>query len=273
MDAAFPLFWIIYAVTGLVAGLLAGLLGVGGGVIIVPALAYAFEAQGIRSEVTVHLALGTSLATILFTSLSSVRAHHRRGAVVWNVVWRIAPGILAGTYLGSWIAAGLRTLALKGFFAAFLFAVAIQMLTGSQPRAARKLPGTAGVTGVGLIIGGISSLVGIGGGSLSVPFLIWCNVAVRQAIASSAAIGFFIALSGAAGYIVNGMGSVNAVPYAVGFIYVPALVGVALLSVMTAPLGARLVHSLDPGRVKRIFAIFLLLMGCRLAWDVVVHGT
>ena len=121
---------------------------------------------------------------------------------------------------------------------------------------------------MGLVIGGISSLVGIGGGSLSVPFLIWCNVAVRQAIASSAAIGFFIALSGAAGYIVNGMGSAKAVPYAVGFVHVPALVGVALLSVTTAPLGARWAHSLDPGRVKRIFAIFLLLMGCRLAWEV-----
>jgi uncharacterized membrane protein YfcA len=268
MHATFQLFWAIYAATGLVAGVLAGLLGVGGGVIIVPALTYAFEAQGVPGEVTVHLALGTSLATILFTSLSSVRAHHRRGAVIWDVVWRIAPGILAGTYLGSWVAAGLHALALKGFFATFLFAVAIQMLTGAHPRPARKLPGTAGVTGLGLAIGGISSLVGIGGGSLSVPLLIWCNVAVRQAIASSAAIGFFIAFSGAAGYVVNGMGSTHAVPGTVGFVHVPALVGVALLSVTTAPLGARLAHSLDPTRVKRIFALFLLLMGFRLAWDV-----
>jgi uncharacterized membrane protein YfcA len=266
MDTELALFWGLYAATGLVAGALAGLLGVGGGLVIVPVLTYVFEAQGFSPESTVHLALGTSLATILFTSLSSVRAHHRREAVIWGILWRITPGILVGTYLGSGVASRLSTVTLKGFFAVFLFAVAAQLLSGARPKPTKALPGAVGVAAVGLVIGVVSSLVGIGGGSLSVPFMIWCNVEVRRAIGTSAAIGFPIALAGTAGYVVNGLGA-EAAPYAIGYVYLPALAGVALLSVLTAPLGARLAHSLEPGRVKRIFALFLLVMGARLTWD------
>jgi uncharacterized membrane protein YfcA len=273
MQANAPLlFWMGYAITGFLAGTLAGLLGVGGGIIIVPVLAYLFELQGFAADTIVHLALGTSLASIVFTSLSSVRAHHRRQSVSWRVVGRITPGIVGGTYLGSRVAAELSTPVLKVFFALFLFAVATQMLSGAEPRPTRTLPDGWGVAMAGLIIGGVSALVGIGGGSLSVPFLIWCNVGTRRAIGTSAAIGFPIALSGAAGYVVNGLGAVDAVPYALGYVYLPALAGVALVSVVTAPLGARLTHSVDPNRVKRVFALLLLIMGLRMGWDVMASG-
>jgi uncharacterized membrane protein YfcA len=261
-------FWLGYALTGLFAGTLAGLLGVGGGVIIVPVLVYLFELRGLAPETIVHLALGTSLASIVFTSLSSVRAHHLRKSVSWPVVAQITPGIVGGTYLGSRVAAELSSPMLKGFFAVFLFMVAAQLLTGAEARPTRTLPGGLGVALVGLIIGAVSALVGIGGGSMSVPFLIWCNVETRRAIGTSAAIGFPIALSGAAGYIANGLGAVDAVPYALGYVYLPALAGVAVVSVVTAPLGARLAHSLDPKRVKRAFGLLLLVMGARMAWDV-----
>jgi uncharacterized membrane protein YfcA len=258
----------LYGATGLTAGILAGLLGVGGGVVIVPALTYVFESQGLPAEATVHCALGTSLGTILFTSASSVRAHHRRRAVLWGVFGRITPGILIGTYLGSAVAARLSTTALKAFFAGFLFLVATQLLGAFQPKPKRALPGPATVTAAGLVIGGISSLVGIGGGSMSVPFMVWCNVKVHQAIGTSAAVGFPIALAGAIGYVVHAEGT-SGVPHAVGYIYLPALAGVAALSMLTAPLGARLAHSLNPSGVKKVFALFLVLTACRMALDVV----
>ena len=258
----------LYAATGLTAGVLAGLLGVGGGVVIVPALTYVFEFQGLPAETTVHFALGTSLGTIVFTSLSSVRAHHGRRSVIWGIVLRITPGILIGTYLGSGLGVRLSTPALKGFFACFLFVVAAQLLGAVRTQPKRMLPGGPVVAAVGLVIGAVSSLVGIGGGSLSVPFMVWCNVNVRQAIGTSAAIGFPIAVAGAVGYIVHAHGT-SGVPYALGYVYLPALAGVAALSVLTAPLGARLAHSIDPGRIKKVFALFLVVTACRMALDVV----
>jgi uncharacterized membrane protein YfcA len=260
------LFWGLYGLVGAVAGVLAGLLGVGGGLVIVPALTYLFEAQGMPAEATLHLALGTSLASILFTSVSSVRAHQQHGAVDWSIVWRIAPGILAGTYAGSWVAAQLSTGVLKGVFALFLVAVAVQLSTGARPAPSRTMPQAAGTSGVGVLIGAVSGLVGIGGGSLSVPFMIWCNVEIRRAIGTSAAIGFPIALAGTVGYVAHGLGAAS-VPGAAGYVYLPALAGVALLSVLTAPLGARLAHRLEPGRVKRIFGLFLIVMSLRMSWD------
>lgn len=262
------LYFLLYAITGAIAGVLAGLLGVGGGLVIVPALTYVFQAQGLPRDSLLHFALGTSLATILFTSLSSVRAHHKRGAVEWPIVLRISLGILAGTYGGSWIAAQLSTWTLKLVFTLFLVAVGLQMLTGARPKASRSMPGAIVTTLVGTVIGAASSLVGIGGGSLSVPFMIWCNVEVRRAIGTSSAIGFPIALAGTAGYLVNGLSATN-VDWTAGYIYLPALAGVALFSVMTAPLGAWLAHHLPPARVKRIFALFLLVMAIRMGWDVV----
>lgn len=256
--------WLFYLGTGAFAGVLAGLLGVGGGVVIVPLLVFTFTAQHLPEAYILHLALGTSLASIIFTSISSLRAHHRRGAVNWSVVKGISPGILVGTFLGSWVAAQLSTGFLKGFFVVFLYYVATQMLLDIRPKPHRQMPGAGGMFGVGNVIGGVSSLVGIGGGSLSVPFLIWCNLPMHHAVGTSAAIGFPIAVAGAAGYLVNGLMADGLPSGAVGFIYLPALIGIALASICTAPLGARLAHSLPVPRLKKVFAVFVLIMGTRL---------
>jgi len=255
--------WLLYLALGAFAGVLAGLLGVGGGLVIVPLLTFIFTAQGLPAEHILHLALGTSLASIMFTSVSSLRAHHLRGAVIWPVVRRITPGIMIGTFSGSWVAAQLSTGFLKTFFVIFLYYVALQMLLNIKPKPHRQLPGSAAMTAVGGVIGGVSSLVGIGGGSMSVPFLIWCNVAMHTAVGTSAAIGFPIALAGAVGYLVNGLAA-QLPSHTVGFIYLPALLGVAGASILTAPLGARLAHSLPIDKLKKVFALLLLVMGTKM---------
>lgn len=258
------LYWMSYCALGACAGILAGLLGVGGGLVIVPVLVFLFTAQHLPSAYILHLALGTSLATIMFTSVSSMRAHHGRGAVEWRIVRRITPGILVGTFLGSWVASQLSGRFLKGFFVLFLFYVACQMLLDIKPKPHRQLPGSAGSFGVGNLIGGISSLVGIGGGTMSVPFMLWCNVPLHHAIGTSAAIGFPIALAGAAGYAVNGLAIKGLPPFSFGFVYLPALTGITVASVLTAPLGARLAHGLPVHRLKKGFAVLLIVMGTKL---------
>lgn len=259
-------FVVMYVIVGLVAGVLAGLLGVGGGVVIVPLLVFCFAKQGIQPDQIMHLALGTSLASIIFTSISSFMSHHRRGAVEWVIVRRLVPGILMGTFAGTFIAAQVSTIFLKAFFCVFLYAVATQMLLNKKPKASRDLPGNAGMFGVGSIIGVVSALVGIGGGSLSVPFMIWRNVPTHRAIGTSAAIGFPIAIAGAMGYIVNNLQGVGLPPYSLGFVYLPALVAIVCASVFTAPLGARLAHALPVEKLKRIFAVFLYAVATKLAW-------
>jgi len=260
--------WLLYIGTGAFAGVLAGLLGVGGGLVIVPMLNFVFTLQGQPTAYIQHLALGTSLASIMFTSVSSLRAHHQHGAVVWPIVKAITPGILLGTFLGSKVAALLSTRFLTGFFVVFLFYVAAQMLLNIKPKASRQTPGLLGMFGAGSVIGGVSALVGIGGGTLSVPFMTWCNVALHTCIGTSAAIGFPIAVAGAAGFYVNGLSASLpglAEGYA-GFIYLPALAGVAAASILTAPLGAKLAHSLPVSKLKRIFACLLLIMGTKMLW-------
>ncbi|MDO9189158.1 MAG: sulfite exporter TauE/SafE family protein [Sulfurimicrobium sp.] len=257
-------FWLFYLLTGIVAGFLAGLLGVGGGLVIVPVLTFIFTAQHFPASHILHLALGTSLASILFTSVSSLRAHHAHGAVNWQLVRGVTPGILAGTFLGTVLAAQLSSNFLKGFFVMFVYYVATQMLLNIKPKPTRQLPGWGGLFGAGSIIGGVSSLVGIGGGTLSVPFMTWCNIKMHQAIGTSAAIGFPIALAGAVGYIVNGLGTAGLPEYHLGFVYLPALAGLVLASVLTAPLGARLAHRLPVPQLKKIFAALLYVLGTRM---------
>ncbi|MFH1155978.1 MAG: sulfite exporter TauE/SafE family protein [Pseudomonadota bacterium] len=261
-------FMIIYLAGGAIAGVLAGLLGIGGGLVIVPILTFAFGSLGFPHEHILHMALGTSLASILFTSVSSLKAHHGRGAVLWPVVFRITPGILAGTFAGAWIAAQLSTNFLKGFFGVFLLYVATQMLLGFKPKASRELPGTPGMFGAGSVIGIFSSLVGIGGGTLSVPFLVWHNTLVHSAIGTSAAIGFPIALAGTLGYITSGLSSQGMPPYTIGFINLTALGGIVAASVCTAPLGAKLAHSLPVDKLKRTFAVLLYIVGSRMIWSI-----
>ncbi|GBC63324.1 sulfite exporter TauE/SafE family protein [Desulfonema ishimotonii] len=253
-----------YSAAGAVAGVLAGLLGIGGGLVIVPMLVFCFTWQQLPHDLIMHMALGTSMASIIFTSVSSFRAHHKRGAVRWIVVRRIVLGIFLGTFLGSCVAARLSTNFLKGFFVLFLYYVATQMLINRKPEPSRQIPGKPGMFGVGNVIGAFSSLVGIGGGTLSVPFMIWCNLPVHHAIGTSAAIGFPIAIAGTVGYIYNGWHAANLPEYSVGYVYLPALVGLVCVSIFTAPLGVRLAHSLPVDRLKRVFAILLLIVATRM---------
>jgi len=253
-----------YLGVGAVAGVLAGLLGIGGGLVIVPMLVYCFTREQIPNEFIMHLALGTSMASIIFTSVSSFWAHHRRGAVHWTVVRRIVLGILVGTFLGSCLAARMTTGLLKGFFVAFLYYVAVQMLIDRKPKSSRDFPGWLGMFGVGNVIGAVSSLVGIGGGTLSVPFMIWCNVPVHHAIGTSAAIGFPIAIAGTVGYIFNGLNVAGLPSHSLGYIYLPALAGIVCSSVLTAPLGVRLAHSLPVAQLKRVFAVLLIAVATKM---------
>jgi uncharacterized membrane protein YfcA len=257
-------FLAAYLCLGLFAGFIAGLLGVGGGLIIVPALIWLFAIQGISPEVQPHLALGTSLASILFTSLSSVRAHNRHGAVDWTTFIRIAPGILSGSLLGAWLASLVSARPLKIFFVMFLFFAATQMALNFKPKPHREMPGKLGLIGVGGIIGAVSSWVGIGGGTLSVPFQAWCNVPLHRAIGTSAAIGFPIALAGALGYILGGWQHADLPHWSLGFLSVPALGGIVLGSIFSAPLGAKKAHSLPVAKLKKIFAILLLAVASHM---------
>ncbi len=259
----------MYLAVGVVAGILAGLLGIGGGLVIVPMLVFCFTLQGVSNESIMHLALGTSMASIIFTAVSSFMAHHRRGAVHWDIVKRITVGILTGTFLGSCIAARMSTEYLKGFFVLFLYYVASQMLTNRKPKPSRGLPGLPGMFGAGNVIGVVSSLVGIGGGTLSVPFMVWCNIPVHHAIGTSAAIGFPIAIAGTVGYVVNGLRVSGLPELSIGYVYLPALFGIVAASVLTAPLGVRLAHSLPVDRLKRVFAVLLLIVGTRMFYDLV----
>ncbi len=256
---------LLYLLVGSFAGVLAGLLGVGGGLIIVPILNFTLSMQGMDENLIQHLALGTSLASIMFTSVSSFRAHHARGAVMWSdVVFPITPGIIVGTLIGSWIAAGLSAFFLKAFFVCFLYYVAAQMLLNFKPKPSRELPARKGMGLAGTVIGMVSSFVGIGGGTLSVPFMTWCNVPMHKAIGTSAAIGFPIAVAGTIGYIINGFSVADLPDYSFGYVYLPGLFGIACASMFTAPFGVKLAHSLPVPKLKRIFAVLLLVMGTRM---------
>lgn len=259
---------VMYCAVGAVAGILAGLLGIGGGLVIVPMLVYVFGINKIPDELTMHLALATSMASIMFTSVSSFMAHHRRGAVHWPVVKKIVVGILTGTFLGSCFASTLSTGFLKVFFVLFLYFVATQLLLGKKPKGGRELPGTAGMFAVGNIIGAVSSFVGIGGGTLSVPFMLWCNIKVHNAIGTSAAIGLPIAVAGTVGYVVGGWHNPGLPAYSLGFVYLPALFGIAAVSVLTAPLGVKLAHSLPVDKLKRIFALLLYVVATKMLFSV-----
>lgn len=260
--------WLLgYLTLGVVAGFFAGLLGVGGGAIMVPVLALMFAAQGFSAEHLMHLALGTSMAAIVFTSSSSLRAHHGRGAVRWPIVKIITPGILVGTFLGAQLASLIPTRPLAIFFTLFMSYVAFQMLANIKPKPARQLPGAAGMFVVGSGIGAISALVAIGGGSLSVPFMTWCNVKMHEAIGTSAAIGLPIAVAGTLGYLVGGQEATALPPWSIGYVYLPALAACVVTSMLTAPLGAKAAHSLPVATLKKIFAGVILLLLAKM-----VHG-
>lgn len=260
---------LLYAAIGAAAGIFAGLLGIGGGLVVVPMLVFAFNWQGMPPELIMHLALGTSMGSIVFTSISSSRAHHKRQAVDWSVVKAIALGIVVGTYGGSMVATALPSDYLKLFFVVFLLYVGTQMLTNKKPKPTRHMPGFPGMTAAGLGIGLVSSLVGIGGGTLSVPFMVWHNMPMHRSVGTSAAIGFPIAVAGSLGYIVNGLHTPNLPEYSLGFLYLPALVGIVLISVCTAPLGAALAHKLPVDKLKKSFSFILFVVAIKMVFEVI----
>ena len=259
--------WIaLYLALGLLTGFVAGLLGVGGGLLMVPVLTWAFLQQGFTATYNIHLALGTSMATIVLTAISSLRAHHGHGAVDWGVVKRITPGIVLGTLAGALVAAHLSDRGLKLFFTLFLFYAATQILFGFKPKPTRGLPGWPGMTAAGGVIGLVSSWVGIGGGTLTTPFLTWCNVRMQAAIGTSSAVGLPIALAGALGYVVSGQTAQGLPAWSAGFVYLPAFAAIVATSWLTAPLGARCTHTWPVARLKRVFAGLLYVLGVRMAY-------
>jgi uncharacterized membrane protein YfcA len=255
------------AVLGLCSGFLAGLLGIGGGMLMVPFITAILGKQGLPAELSVKMAIATSMATIMFTSISSVRAHHKRGAVRWDIVQRLAPGIVLGALVASMgVFALLKGTALAIFFGLFVGFSATQMFLDRKPAPSRQMPGTAGQLAAGGAIGFLSGLVGAGGGFVSVPFMAWCNVAIHNAVATSAALGFPIALANVIGYVVSGQ-SVQGLPAgSFGYVWLPALAVIAVFSVLTAPLGARMAHQLPVKKLKRVFASLLYVLAAYMLW-------
>ena len=260
-------WWLIYLLTGAFVGFFAGLLGIGGGLIIVPVLISAFTAQDFPLDRIIHMALGTTLATILFTSISSLRTHHRHGAVLWDVVKPMTPGIFLGTLGGTVLMPGN---VLSVIFVIFIFYAATQMLLQFRPNPMFQLPRKIGLFLIGTVIGGVSSLVAIGGGLLSVPFLTLCKVKLQQAIGTAAAIGFPIALAGTIGYAVNGSLQSEQLPeYSLGYIYLPALAWLVSASIVTAPIGAKMTHSTKTSILRTIFVVLLYSLGIKMLLNLV----
>lgn len=258
------LILIYYLSAGVIAGITAGLLGLGGGVVIVPLLYAVFLLEGLAPGATMQLAVGTSLATIVFTAISAGYSHHKLGNVLVNTLYVLAPGIVLGAFLGAGIADALPTDILKRAFGVFELIIAMQIGFGLKPSAHRTLPAVPGQMLAGSLIGTISAVMGIGGGSLTVPYLLWCNVSMRQAVGTSAACGLPIALAGTTGFIVTGLDHPELPRWSLGYVYWPAALSIVIMSVLFAPLGARLASKLPIQTLKRLFAMVLALIGLKM---------
>lgn len=257
-----------YGAIGAATGFFAGLLGIGGGTIMVSSLALMFAAQGFPAPYVMHMAIGTSLAAIMSGAWASFRTHHRQGYVDWAIVKAMSPGLLAGVLLGSLVARFLDTAFLKVFFLGFMALITLQMILNVRPKASRALPGRGALGAVALLIGVSSSWFGGGAAAVGVPFLTWCSMTIHRAIGTVAAMGFPLAIAGAAGYAIAGL-TVEGMPkWSVGFVYLPAFVGISITSVLVAPYGARLAHKLTGPTLRRIFAVFLIAIGAKVAISV-----
>jgi uncharacterized membrane protein YfcA len=257
-------WWLAYLAIGCVVGFLAGLLGIGGGMVMVPMLAWAFATQGLPAAHILHLALGTSMATIFFTSLSSMSAHHKRGAVDWKIALAISPGILAGSFATALVAGFLPTRALAVLFTALVFYASISMFFDLKPKTTRALPGAVGLFVAGSAIGVAASLLAAGGAFLTIPFLAWCSVPLRRAIGTAAAVGFPIAIAGSAGYVLQGLHASGLPAGAFGYVYLPVLALIAATSMLFAPLGARTAHRLPVKHLRMIFALVMFGLALRM---------
>jgi uncharacterized protein len=259
--------WLLaYVATGAFVGFLAGLLGIGGGMTMVPVLAAMFTAQQFAPSHTVHLALGTGMASIMFTSAASVRAHHQLGGVDWAVVRRLGPGMVAGTLLATALSGWVPQRALALAFAAVVYAGATQILLGRKPSAASTLPRPGVLMAIGVLIGVVCGLVSAGGAFMTVPFMLFCGVAMTTAIGTGAALGMPVAVVGTLGYVFSGWRLADLPSMSLGFVYVPALLCIVAGSVLTAPLGARAAHRLPVPVLRRIFAALLYVLATKMLW-------
>ena len=257
--------YILYLLAGALAGFLSGLFGLGGGVIIVPVLIFMFTASNLSVEIITHLAIGTSLATIVVTSISSALTHHQKGAVRWDLIRWIVPGILLGAVLGGLFAVYLSGPMLQLLFGILLVVVAFQLLLSPTYRVVAA-PGNFLLGSAGILIGAISSLFGIGGGTLSTPFLTSVGVSIRQAVGSAAACGLPIALAGGLTYLFAGLDNKALPQGSLGYIFIPAWIGIVVASIPFARLGAIVAHKLNEQILKRLFALVILLLGIRFIW-------
>lgn len=255
---------------GVCAGFLAGLMGIGGGIMQVPVLMLILSKKGVPAAMAVKIAIATSMATIIFTSLSSVRAHHQRGAVRWDLVQAMAPGVVFGGLLaGAGVFALVKGPHLAAFFALFICVAATQMLIDRKPAPTRELPGRAGLLSVGAVLGLLAGLVGAGGAFIAGPFLVWCNVSMHKVVATSAALGFPVAVAGTVGYVISGWTLPQALPGAFGYLYLPGLIIVAAASVLTAPLGASAAHAMNVRQLKRYFALAMFALALYMMYTAV----
>lgn len=257
----------VCALFGSVAGVLAGLFGVGGGLVLVPFLVMLFDRQGFSPAYTMIMAVATSLATIIVTSLASIMAHQRHGSVIWGTVLRLAPGILVGGMLGAMIADDLPAETLRIIFAVFMLYVGIQMGLQLKPQADRRQPKTLLLSAAGMVIGALSAIIGIGGGTLTVPLLAKFNYPMRNAVAVSSACGLPIAISGTLGYALLGWQKAGLPDGSFGYIYLPAFFGIIATSMLFAPLGAKLANKLPTQQLRRYFALLLLAVAVKLFWQ------
>jgi uncharacterized protein len=259
----------VFVVIGCIVGFIAGLLGIGGGLTMIPMLTLLFTYAQFPPADVLHIAVATSMATIVFTSISSVRAHHQHRAVLWTIFWRLAPGILIGSLVGPQIVSGMSTRLLSGVFALFASYTGTRLILNRLPKATRELPGTAGLWIVGTAIGVISSMVGAGGGFISVPFMTACNVRLQNAVATSAALGLPIAVAGTVGFLIAGFRHPGLPPYTVGYIYLPALIGIASASVLVAPIGVRMAHRWPAAHLRHAFAALMYVIAAFFFWKMI----
>lgn len=255
---------IIFLAIGALAGFAAGLFGVGGGTIIVPLLFIVFTQMDYNPDVIMHLALGTSLATIIVTSISSLMAHHKNGAVIWSVFKNLAPPMAIGCFAGAGIAGWLSGLHLQLIVGIFLIWVAYTMFVGAKKLIdpTKTLPPKGQQVIAGSVIGVASAIFGIGGGSITVPYLTRYGVVMQKAVGTSAACGLPIAIAGALGFMIFGLKNEINVPNAIGFIHIYAFIGISVMSFFTAKLGAKAAHALSPAMLKKCFAVLLVIVGC-----------
>ncbi len=261
-----PALIFAFVTLGAVVGFLAGLLGLGGGMTMVPLLTIVFTQQGFATEHVVHIAVATATATILFTSISSTREHHKHGAVLWPVVAGMAPGVVVGSLVGPQIVGGMSTWLLATFFGLFVAAAATQILLDRKPKPTRELPGRGGLFAVGGGIGLIASMVGAGGAFMTVPFMAACNVKLRNCVATSAAVGLPVAIAGTMGFVIAGWRQPGLPPWSVGYVYLPALLAIVVGSVTCAPVGARAAHRWPVKALRRGFACMLYVLAAYMLW-------